>query len=84
MLGPKETEELLGRLCVELGFCLPPEENQAIIDDPPATVSAFADAVVIAEGLKPDWLDVHLYRRIKTIVAEAFERSLEEEEIDHV
>jgi hypothetical protein len=44
---------LLNDLCVRLGYCLPPGDQQRLIDDPPTSVDEFTDAVVAAEGLDP-------------------------------
>ena len=43
----------LGELCVKLGYCIPPSDQQAIIDNLPTSADALVDAVVIAEGLDP-------------------------------
>lgn len=44
-------EALLDQLCVELGFCLPPEARRAIALAPPPGVEAFARRVWEAEGM---------------------------------
>ena len=46
-------EAALEELCVKLGYCLPPSEQDAILSDPPADADAFVDAVLTAEGLDP-------------------------------
>lgn len=45
--------ELLHELCVDLGFCLPPHEQQRLQEAPPADADSFADAVFAAEGMSP-------------------------------
>ncbi|MGW4026135.1 hypothetical protein [Streptomyces sp. NPDC005009] len=45
--------ELLHELCVDLGFCLPPHEQQRLQEAPPADADGFADAVFAAEGMDP-------------------------------
>jgi hypothetical protein len=45
--------KLLDDLCVGLGYCLPPDDKQRIIADPPPTIDAFTDAVIEAEGRDP-------------------------------
>jgi len=37
-------------LCVMHGYCLPPDEQPTIINDPPQDVDAFVDAVLLADG----------------------------------
>ena len=74
MLNPNETESLLSELCFELGFCLPPEDEDKLIETPPNTVEAFTDAVFLAEGLDPQNADRHLYRQVRDKVAETFQR----------
>jgi hypothetical protein len=50
MLNEKQVEDLLNRLCVRLGVCLPPHEIARLRDDRPGDVVAFTDAVLAAEG----------------------------------
>jgi hypothetical protein len=47
-------ELALGDMCRELGYCLPPDEQDAILMNPPQDAEAFVDAVLIAEGRNPD------------------------------
>ena len=49
----RQIEYLLGDLCSRLGFCLPPEEYDRLLAQPPADVDAFTDAVFEAEGMDP-------------------------------
>jgi hypothetical protein len=35
---------------VPLGFCLPPNEQEALLADPPRELGTFVDAVLVAEG----------------------------------
>jgi hypothetical protein len=51
---PSGPELALEELCVKFGYCLPPAEQQAILDNLPADADAFIDAVVTAEGLDPN------------------------------
>ncbi len=55
-------ELLLHELCVDLGFCLPPSSQQALINNPPLDIDEFTDAVIRAEGLDP-YSDVSLHSR---------------------
>src|SRR4051794_25293000 len=47
-------EGALGELCTKLGYCLPPDAQEAILSNPPSDVGAFVDAVLIAEGRDPN------------------------------
>jgi hypothetical protein len=77
MLSPTEVKKLLSELCVELGFCLPPEDQARFEEGPPENVENFTDAVFIAEGLDPKTADKLLYRQVRDRVAVAFRRSEE-------
>lgn len=68
----REVRRLLSRLCVELGFCLPPGDQARLAEYPPETVDAFARAVVTAEGFDPLTMDIALYRQVKDMVAAEF------------
>jgi len=72
VLSRQDTEKLLDELCVDLGFCLPPGEYRAIVDDPPESVPAFVDAVFAAEGMEPATADRHLWRQVRDVVADFF------------
>jgi hypothetical protein len=64
--------KLLYDLCVRLGYCLPPEDQQRIIDDPPASVDAFTDAVIVAEGLDPVLMATEQRQQVRRMVAAEF------------
>jgi hypothetical protein len=72
MLTDHEVLRLLDKLCIELGFCLPPAEIERLANDPPVDVLRFTDAVFRAEGLNPELADRHLYRQVRDSVAQAF------------
>ena len=74
MLTRQATEYLLDSLCVELGFCLPPPEREALTSSPPATADAFTEAVFIAEGLDPRG-DRRLHAQVHDFVVRAFRRA---------
>jgi hypothetical protein len=76
-LGPSEVETLLGQLCVDLGFCLPAESQDVLIDNPPSDPQAFTDAVFVAEGLNPQTARRDLYRQVQDCVASAFAQAAE-------
>jgi hypothetical protein len=59
-MGSKPTtlvDALLYDLCVIYGYCLPPDEQAALIAKPPEDADVFVDAVLIAEGLNPSLCD---------------------------
>lgn len=77
MKTPARSEQiayLLHELCVELGFCLPPDEQARLQDEPPEDFDAFTDAVFRAEGLDP-LADRQLRSQVRARVAGCFERS---------
>jgi hypothetical protein len=39
---------------MNLGYCLSPDDQDAILANPPADPEAFVDAVLVAEGRNPD------------------------------
>ncbi|MET8894064.1 hypothetical protein [Streptomyces albogriseolus] len=45
--------ELLYELCVDLGFCLPPDDMRRLREAPPTDADSFTDAVFEAEGMDP-------------------------------
>ncbi|MDX3226137.1 hypothetical protein [Streptomyces sp. ME19-01-6] len=63
-LSSDEVHALLYELCVDLGFCLPPQDIRRLREAPPADVDEFTDAVFTAEGMEPrgedDWLRVRV------------------------
>jgi hypothetical protein len=57
--GQNQTREsrlelTLTELCSMLGDCIPPDEREAILADPPPDAEALVDAVLIAEGRDPN------------------------------
>jgi hypothetical protein len=58
-------------LCVELGFCLPPDDVVRLTDAPPPDVEAFTEAVLLAEGFDPPALcDLRLRRQVRDLIHE--------------
>lgn len=75
MLTAREIRSLLSKLCVDLGFCLPSDAEAQLEERPPSSIGEFTDAVFIAEGLDPATADRHLYRQVRSVIAEAFQAS---------
>ncbi len=74
-LTPLHVSRLLGDLCVQLGFCLPPDSQLALQQNPPADPNSFTDAVFTAEGIDPATADRHLYRQVRGMIRDAFRKS---------
>ena len=70
-LSPEEVTLLLRDLCVELGFCLPPDDHDSLRDSPPNDVDDFAAAVFRVEGMEAAQ-HPHLYGQVRQKVAKAF------------
>ncbi|KAA8888545.1 hypothetical protein F3087_16230 [Nocardia colli] len=62
---------LLDSLCVDHGFCLPPDERNRFCTSPPSDVDSFTDAVFVAEGMDPHG-DKHLRALVRQKVIRAF------------
>jgi hypothetical protein len=70
-LNATVVSRLLETLCVEMGFCLPPIEQQRLIANPPADIDAFTKAVFVAEGMDQK-LHRQLSKQVRERVAQAF------------
>ena len=68
-----EIENLLTKLCVELGFCLPPSTLLRLQNSPPADIDSFTDAVFAAEGLDPQFVNRKLREEVREMVRAAFD-----------
>ena len=79
-MSASEVASLLSTLCTRLGFCLPPAESERLCRVVPSSIDAFTDAVFTAEGLPPDTADRHLYRQVRVLVANAFQRHSDHEQ----
>lgn len=64
---------LLYEFCTELGFCLPLEAHAQLIEDPPDSVDAFTDAVLVGEGLDPAVVQKRIRRDVQVVVARHLE-----------
>ncbi len=67
-LRSKRITYLLDELCVELGFCLPPDERARLQNKPPESIDAFTDAIFRAEALDPLYA-AHTKKWILTLAA---------------
>ena len=74
MLNAVEVTTLLSKLCIRLGFCLPPDECARLKNAPPDSIDAFTNAVIVAEGLDPENMDLHLHRPVRAEVSEVFHK----------
>jgi hypothetical protein len=74
MLSDRDVDLLLEDLCVNGGYCVPPQVNAQLRNAPPGTPETFAETVVRAEGFDPA-LNPHEYRSVLKVVARAFRRS---------
>jgi hypothetical protein len=74
-LTVEESEAVLGILCVEYGFCLPPEAYDRLADFPPTTPGEYVEAVVVAEGLDPSAVDAEMIKAMQAVVRDAMVRS---------
>jgi hypothetical protein len=63
---------VLSKLCIKLGFCLPPPDIERMAVSPPIDIDEFSQAVFVAEGLDPVTSDKHLFNQVRELVAEAF------------
>ncbi|HNO78423.1 MAG TPA: hypothetical protein PKN33_10225 [Phycisphaerae bacterium] len=74
-----DVQRLLDRLCSYMGFCLPPFEQERLVAHPPDSVKDFTDAVFVAEGFDLLTVDLHLYRQVREVIAEAFQQANDQE-----
>lgn len=75
----KEVQVLLDRLCIDLGFCLPPADQQQLVADPPEDPIEFTNEVFRREGLSIEEAPLRLYRQVRDCVAEAFRHATDVE-----
>ncbi len=72
MLTSVQVKWLLDDLCVQLGFCLPPDDYMRLQKDPPSEPEGFTDAVFVAEGMDPSLADRQLFRRVRAMIRSAY------------
>ena len=66
-------EHVLWRACVELGYCSLGDTYDRLLDDPPATIAEFINAIIVGEGLNPVTTPNALRRSLRDIVLETVE-----------
>jgi hypothetical protein len=72
VLDRDEVWFLLKTLCEQWGYCLPPQEHERILNNPPLTVYEFTDEVFVADGEDPSSADKKILNDVRTVVAAAF------------
>ena len=63
-------EAALSELCIDLGYCISPAAQEAILEEPPHDAEAFVNAVVVAEGLNPELMEKATRRELVAIVTD--------------
>ncbi len=66
-------QDVLRRVCVELGYCSLGDTYDRLLDQPPKTISEFVDAILGGEGLNPETVSNRQKRRLRDMVIEAVE-----------
>jgi hypothetical protein len=61
-------EAVLYELCVEYGYCLPNDELATILSNVPEDADEFLDAVLMAEGNRPDLMDKSVRSELREVV----------------
>ena len=74
VLTSSEVDNLLTKLCIDLGFCLPPRAISQLQHSPPQDIDSFTDAVFIAEDLDPR-SDPRLRAQVRAMVSDEFGRA---------
>jgi hypothetical protein len=72
-LTEKQASGLLWDLCVELGYCLPPEQNAQIQREPPTNPRDFAELVMKLEGVGTG--DSDMYDEVLERALSAFQKA---------
>ena len=70
-LNKNGREEVLRRVCVELGYCLPGNTYDKLLDGPPPTISEFVDAIIAGDGLNPETTTNGQKRLMRNMIIEA-------------
>lgn len=64
-------EKLLSELCVDWGFCIPPDDEIRLLDSQYLEADDFARAILVAEGMNPDY-EINWRRRIRRMFTDRF------------
>jgi hypothetical protein len=72
VLPPERVQELLGELCVKLGFCLHSVAQHRIANSPPSTIDRFTD-VVFSEEVMDHRYTPKLREQVREVVARYFD-----------
>ena len=75
VLTASEIETLLTKVCVELGFCLPPNAVLQLRNSLPADIDSFTDAIFTAEGLDPRFANRTLRAQVRAMVRDEFAKA---------
>ena len=62
--GQRLVETVLLELCVQMGFCLPPDGHARMLDMPTGDLDVFVDAIFAAQGLEEPY-DRDLWRGVR-------------------
>ena len=79
-LSAGQTQSLLDQLCVKLGYCLTPQDYEAIEADPPTDPMAFAELVMKLDGVDP--VDREMLAPVLKLVLATFEGAARAEPSD--
>lgn len=71
----KEIEYLLNDLCIDWGFCIPPEDIKRITEVATWEADDFACQVLMAEGMNPEY-EKHWRSKIRDQFVEKFGNKL--------
>ena len=71
LLNPEEVQALLSKLCIKLGFCLPPVEIERLAASPLRDIDEFTQAIFVAEGFGVVRSD-GLFDQVREVVTQAF------------
>lgn len=67
----KEIRAFLDEICVELGFCLPPEEIENLMSKKTYEANEFVREIFLAEEMNPE-LELKLFRQVKRRFTDRF------------
>ena len=70
----KDLSDLMTKLCIEWGFCIPPNDFHRIAASQRLNTAQFATEVLLAEGLNPEY-ELQWFRNIKRRFIEQFGES---------